>query len=176
MPHSSFIINCLLLPSLRLTFIEFLVLGAKENKTHLLFEADATSSLPELPITGLCTLPEASPFLFFCKLLLTLPRDKHKLMCVLETGAWCHQRAKEASLCCIEASDGFFSPWFLDFPSNTLIRTSWTSHGREESGFSQKECKELYSTPLGFSLVFQPLRLISKNLLCPHNSILPMTE
>lgn len=86
MPPSSFIIICLLLLSPPLTFTEYLVIGAKQNKTHLLSEADAISSPSELPITGLCALPEASPF-SFCQLLLSLSRDKHKLMCVLETGA-----------------------------------------------------------------------------------------
>lgn len=104
MPPSSFIIMCLLLLSPPLTFTEYLVIGAKQNKTHLLFEADAISSPSELPITGLCALPEASPF-SFCKLLLSLSRDKHKLMCVLETGARWHQGLKEASLHCVETMD-----------------------------------------------------------------------
>lgn len=86
MPPSSFIIARLLLLGPHMTFMAYLVIGARENKTHLLFEADVISSLTELPITGLCALPEASPF-SFCKLLLSLSRDKHKLMCALEAGA-----------------------------------------------------------------------------------------
>ena len=103
---SFFIITCLLLLILCLTFMEYLVRWAKKNKTRLMcYWSEAVSSLPQLSVTGLCALPEASPVSFSSSVLFlqtppSSPQRWTQINVCLETLTGWHQDFKKASFPC----------------------------------------------------------------------------